>query len=91
LIDLNVVTGTQNLSTQKVNDIFRQAAQKTMPGILGITMEPQVSSDFSGCSYSVMIDGLLTNAQGTMLKTFGWYDNEWGYSERLKDFLIFVA
>jgi glyceraldehyde 3-phosphate dehydrogenase len=54
-------------------------------------MEPQVSSDFSGCSYSVMIDGLLTNAQGTMLKTFGWYDNEWGYSERLKDFLIFVA
>ncbi|HRN77716.1 MAG TPA: glyceraldehyde 3-phosphate dehydrogenase NAD-binding domain-containing protein [Candidatus Dependentiae bacterium] len=91
LIDLNVVTGTQDLTKQQVNDAFIKAAKTSMPGILGITVEELVSSDFSGTNYSVVIDGLLTQAQGNMVKVFGWYDNEWGYSERLKDFLMFVA
>ena len=91
LVDLNVVTNAENLSVEQVNDAFITAARKTMPGILGVSMEPLVSSDFSGTNYSVVIDGLLTNVQGNMVKVFGWYDNEWGYSERLKDFLLFVA
>ena len=54
-------------------------------------MEPLVSSDFSGNPHSVIIDGLLTHTNGTMGQVFGWYDNEWGYSMRMKDFLLYVS
>jgi len=58
-------------------------------GHVGITFEPLVSSDFTGDPRSVIIDGLLTATTGNnMGKVFGWYDNEWGYSCRLKDFLV---
>ena len=67
-----------------------RASQKELTGIMGVTMEPLVSSDFSGSNYSVVIDGLLTKVQGNSAKIFGWYDNEWGYSVRLKDFLLFA-
>jgi glyceraldehyde 3-phosphate dehydrogenase len=89
LIDLTVIT-KKAPTVAAINDAFNAAAQKRMKGILSLTMEPLVSSDFSGNSYSVTIDGLLTHAQGNMAKVFGWYDNEWGYSERLKDFLMRV-
>ena len=89
LIDLTVVT-KQALTIEKMHDAFLVAAQGRMKGILALSMEPLVSSDYSGNSYSVTIDGLLTHAQGNMGKVFGWYDNEWGYSERLKDFLMGV-
>jgi len=60
-----------------------------MRSILGITHEPLVSCDFSGDACSVIIDGLMTATNGDhMGKVFGWYDNEWGYSMRLKDFLV---
>ena len=59
--------------------------------IVALTMEPLVSSDFSGDPHSVVIDGLLTNVNGLMGQVFGWYDNEWGYSERMKDFLFYVS
>ncbi len=59
-----------------------------MRGVLDLTMEPLVSSDFSGTHYSVVVDGLLSDVQGPIGKIFGWYDNEWGYSERLKGFLL---
>jgi len=61
-----------------------------MKNILALTMEPLVSSDFSGNDHSVIIDGLLTNVNGSMGQVFGWYDNEWGYSMRLRDFLMYV-
>ena len=89
LIDLTVVT-KQVATIATIHDAFNAAAQGRMKGIVALTMEPLVSSDFSGNSYSVTIDGLLTQVQGNMVKVFGWYDNEWGYSERLKDFLMKV-
>lgn len=89
LIDLTVVT-KQAATVQTIHDAFNAAAQGRMKGIVALTMEPLVSSDFSGNSFSVTVDGLLTYVQGNMIKTFGWYDNEWGYSERLKDFLMKV-
>jgi len=89
LIDLTVVT-KQAPTIATIHDAFNAAAKGHMQGIVALTMEPLVSSDFSGNSYSVTIDGLLTHTQGNMAKVFGWYDNEWGYSERLKDFLIGV-
>ena len=61
-----------------------------MRGIVAVSTEPLVSSDYTGNSYSITLNTGLTHAQGTMGKIFGWYDNEWGYSERLKDFLMTV-
>lgn len=90
LIDL-VFEAKQELSVEAIHDAFRRAAQGKMKNIAALTMEPLVSSDFSGDSNSVIIDGLLTTTNNTMGQVFGWYDNEWGYSMRMKDFLEYVS
>jgi len=90
LIDL-VFEAKKELSVDAIHDAFKRAAQGKMKNIVALTMEPLVSSDFSGDSHSVIIDGLLTTTNDTMGQVFGWYDNEWGYSERMKDFLEFVS
>lgn len=87
LIDLTF-TSEKALTVHAINDSFLQASQSYLTGIMDITNEPIVSSDCNGTVYSVIIDGLLTDAQGHMGKVFGWYDNEWAYSHRLKDFLL---
>ena len=86
LIDL-VVTTAHEVTAQQVNDAFKDAAQNTLKGIVAVSDEPLVSTDYYGNSHSVVIDALLTITQGTMVKLFGWYDNEWGYSMRLRDFI----
>jgi glyceraldehyde 3-phosphate dehydrogenase len=86
LIDL-VVNTKKSVSAAALNEAFVQASQSSLKGILAITDQPIVSSDCWGTTYSVIIDGLLTRGNGTMAKVFGWYDNEWGYSMRLRDFL----
>jgi len=90
LIDL-VVETKGSLSCEIINQAFIKASQSHMKNIVAFTREPLVSTDFSGDPHSVIIDGLLTNTQGAMGQVFGWYDNEWGYSMRMKDFLIFVS
>lgn len=90
LVDLTVNTNKQ-LSADSLNQAFIKAAQSTLKNILYVTDEPLVSSDFKGNSHSVIIDSLSTDAIGNTAKVLGWYDNEWGYSERLKDFLLFAA
>lgn len=90
LVDLTVLT-KKSASAQEINAAFEKAAQTTMKGLVQFTLEPLVSSDYSGNPHSVIIDGLMTVSQGNFSKVFGWYDNEWGYSERLKDFLLSVA
>jgi len=90
LIDL-VFEAKKGLSVQEIHDAFKHASQAGMRNILALTMEPLVSSDFSGNPNSVIIDGLLTNTNGSMGQVFGWYDNEWGYSMRMKDFLVYVS
>jgi glyceraldehyde-3-phosphate dehydrogenase type I len=90
LIDFVFVTKTK-LSPIKINNAFSRATQKSMKGILDLSMEPLVSSDYIGNPCSVVIDGLMTEANKYMGKVFGWYDNEWGYSERMKDFLLYVS
>lgn len=87
LIDLTFIS-KKELSKDAINDAFVTASQSYLHRILDITHEPIVSSDSNMTTYSVIVDGLLTDAIGTMGKVFGWYDNEWGYSERLKDFLL---
>lgn len=90
LIDL-VFEAKKDLSVEVIHDAFKRASQDRMKNIVALTMEPLVSSDFSGNPHSVIIDGLLTHTNGTMGKVFGWYDNEWGYSMRMKDFLMYVS
>jgi glyceraldehyde 3-phosphate dehydrogenase len=88
LIDLTFTSPT-TLTREGINEAFVNVSCGGMKGIVDVTMEPLVSSDFRGNSHSVIIDGLMTDVVDEHLgKVFGWYDNEWGYSERLKDFLL---
>lgn len=87
LIDFSF-NAQKKLSISAIHDTFIGVSQYQMHGIVGFTILPLVSSDYSGDSRSVIIDGLLTQVNGNMAKVFGWYDNEWGYSTRLKDFLV---
>lgn len=90
LIDL-VVHTQKAMTVSTIHDAFAQAMKGTMKNILDLSLAPLVSSDYSMNNHSVVIDGLLTIADGNMAQIFGWYDNEWGYSCRLKDFLLSIS
>lgn len=79
------------ISTESVNAAFDKAAKDSHKGIVAVSNEPLVSSDYGGNPHSVTIDAELTETLGNTGKVFGWYDNEWGYSERLKDFLLMAG
>lgn len=81
-------TSEKPISVDAVNTAFANAAAKELKNILCYTTEPLVSSDFIKSPYSCIFDATLTQAAGNMGKVFGWYDNEFGYSTRLKDFLL---
>lgn len=87
VVSLSDVTLVLKRSTtvEELNDVLRQAvAQPLYQGILDVSEEPLVSSDYIGNSHSGIIDLLLTNVVGgTLAKVVVWYDNEWGYSNRL--------
>jgi len=85
VVDFVVRLGRET-TVDEVNGIFEELADTgPLEGILRYTAEPIVSSDIVGSSYSCIFDSGLTMASGTMVKVFGWYDNEWGYSCRLSD------
>ena len=86
LIDVVLTLQTEPTNAE-INEQFKASSSKELRGILDITNEPLVSSDFGGNPHSVVIDGLLTQCCGNLAKIFGWYDNEWGYSMRIRDFL----
>jgi len=75
----------QATTKDALNAILRNAASTSLKGILEYTEEELVSSDFKQNSHSSIIDGKLTNANGTLIQIAAWYDNEWGYSSRLAD------
>ena len=86
LTDL-VVTLTRETSVDEVNAAFREAAGGPLSGILEYCEEPIVSSDIEENPHSCIFDSELTMVHGSTVKTFGWYDNEWGYSCRLVDLI----
>jgi glyceraldehyde 3-phosphate dehydrogenase len=91
ITDIVAVLGSQ-VTKDDVNNAYREAAQASgMKGILEYTEDPIVSSDIVGNPHSCIIDGLSTMANGSMVKVLGWYDNEWGYSNRLVDLTELVA
>jgi glyceraldehyde 3-phosphate dehydrogenase len=80
------------VTKDEVNNAYREAAQSSsMKSILRYTEDPIVSTDIIGDPHSCIIDGLSTMANGNMVKVLGWYDNEWGYSNRLVDLTELVA
>jgi len=91
LVDL-VVETEKSTSIEEVNAAFKAAANGKLKGILDYCGEPLVSRDFNGSPASSTIDALSTNViGGTMVKILSWYDNEWGYSNRIFDLAKLVA
>lgn len=92
LIDLAVET-ERDCDTAEVNAAFaRAAAEGPLNGILGYSEDPIVSIDLNGSSYSAIVDAPLTTVlHHRFVKVFAWYDNEWGYSCRLRDLVKFLA
>jgi glyceraldehyde 3-phosphate dehydrogenase len=83
---------SRETSVEELNQAFRDAAAGPMDGILGVSDEPLVSTDFRGDARSSIIDSASTMViGGTMVKVIAWYDNEWGYSCRVADLIGFVA
>ena len=91
LIDLAVET-ERDCDAAEVNAAFARAAEGPLNGILGYSEDPIVSIDLNGSSYSAVVDAPLTTVMNRrFVKVFAWYDNEWGYSCRLRDLVKFLA
>ena len=91
VVDL-VVLLEKNTSAEEINAKFKEAAEGPMKGILAYTEDPIVSSDILHDKNSSIVDGLLTKVlDGNFAKVVSWYDNEWGYSNRVVDLAVFLA
>jgi glyceraldehyde 3-phosphate dehydrogenase (phosphorylating) len=90
LTDLAVVL-RREVTAETVNEAFAEAARASLAGILRYSTDPIVSRDIIGDPASCVFDAPLTQAAGTLVKVFGWYDNEWGYASRLADLAALVG
>ena len=82
----------RSVTVEEVNRAFEEAANGSLQGILGYEIRPLVSVDYVNDSRSAIVDGLSTMVvNGTQLKVYAWYDNEWGYSSRMADLVCHVA
>ena len=95
VVSLSDITAVlkQDTTKEEINEVFKRAANDPFyQGILTVTEEPLVSSDFKGNSHSTIVDLELTNVVGgNLVKVVAWYDNEWGYSNRLVEITADVA
>lgn len=89
-VDFTFVT-KEILTVEQLNDYFRKAAATSLRGVLMYTDQPLVSSDYLGNVHAAIFDSLLTKCNGQINKVCAWYDNEFGYSSRIKDFLLHNA
>lgn len=87
--DVVVILG-RDVTVEEVNDVFRKAAEGSHKNIIKYTEDPIVLQDIVGDPHSAIIDGGLTMAMGNLVKFFSWYDNEWGYSNRIADLVELV-
>ena len=91
LVDV-VMNVEKETSTEEVNRVLKDAANGELAGILAFSEEPLVSIDFKGNSNSSIVDAENTKViDGTCIKILSWYDNEWGYSCRVRDLVKFIA
>ena len=78
-------------TVDEINNALKEAAETDLKGILAYSSEPLVSTDFNGSTVSSTIDGLSTMVVGDMVKILAWYDNEFGYSNRMIDLALYMA
>jgi len=91
LVDL-VAEVEKVVTVKDVNAALQKAAEGELKGILGFEEEELVSADFNGNPLSSIVDGPSTSViDGTMVKVLAWYDNEWGYSCRVRDLLLYIG
>ena len=90
LTDL-VVELAEDVTAEQVNHVFAEAASSLLKGLLRYNEDPIVSHDIIGDTASCIFDAPLTYANGNLVKVFGWYDNEWGFTNRLFDLTELVA
>ena len=92
IVDLTLVTGRDDLTVDEINAAYQAAAAEgRLAGYLKYTADPIVSSDIQLDPHSSIFDSALTNVSGNLVKVSSWYDNEWGYSNRLVDLTEYVA
>ena len=91
ITDLTIETGTTGLTVAQVNAAYKEAAEGPLKGILKYTEDEIVSSDIVTDPHSSIFDAGLTKVIGTTVKVASWYDNEWGYSNRLVDITEYVG
>lgn len=91
ITDLTVVL-SKDTNEKEINEALKKAAEGELKGIMGYNELPLVSRDYNGCPLSSIVDGLSTMMVGPrMAKVVAWYDNEWGYSNRVVDLAIYMA
>ena len=90
ITDLNAVLKTET-TADEIKAAFKAAAEGPLKGVLRYCDDPIVSSDIVGDSHSCIYDADLTMAMGNLVKVLGWYDNEWGYSNRLVDLVTYAG
>jgi glyceraldehyde 3-phosphate dehydrogenase len=91
VVDLTFIS-EKPITVASINEALKKASEGELKGILGFTTEELVSSDFKGNPLSSIVDSLLTKVVGGNTgKVISWYDNEWGYSSRVKDLILFLV
>ena len=90
IVDFTAMLKTEATVAQ-INAAFKKAANGPLKGVLRYTEDPIVSSDIVGDPHSSIFDSGLTMAMGKMVKVLAWYDNEWGYSNRLIDTTLYAG
>ncbi len=90
IVDL-VAEVSKEVTAEDVNAALKKAAEGPMKGILQYSEEPLVSIDLNGNNHSAIVDSKLTMVlEGRMVKVLAWYDNEWGYSSRIRDLILYL-
>ncbi|MBI4639600.1 MAG: type I glyceraldehyde-3-phosphate dehydrogenase, partial [Candidatus Tectomicrobia bacterium] len=91
VVDL-VAEVEKDVTEKDVNDALREAAAGPLKGILQVCEEPLVSIDFNRNAHSSIVDALSTKViEKRMVKVLSWYDNEWGYSSRVRDLVAYIG
>ena len=90
VVDLTFIA-EKPATVQSVNEALKKASEGALKGILGYEAGELVSSDFKGDARSSIVDAPLTKVVGNSVKVISWYDNEWGYSNRVRDLILFLA
>jgi len=85
-----ICTLKKEATTEEINAAFKEFSQNEMKGVLAVSDESLVSMDFKGDMHSAIVDLPLTMVNGNLAKVVGWYDNEWGYSNRLVELAEYI-